>query len=737
MRIYKSFLSRASRSAQFIVNSLQLLSLRSLNATQVFSIRSINSRISFPPIKDCRDVTRVIYRKHELAKDEMEMKMGGGGGGSGTSSHYEVPGEGRRVRYLKNRSPVSLLQHINYMLRRCICSFLPCPMLVANFPTSHRACSSIDDTICLIHEQRTSGGQACRSARGSARAGCGPASPGTSYSPLPSGDRAQRREEGHCITPGSRHEQQLHLLASGRPSAVMDEGHDHRPLLSVSLSSEPGPGSDDLRPAEMNLITRRNPPGRRVPPPLRLCPNSPGSTYLCVPVPGSDVLSAVRTASVQVNQVVYFSHTCGICAVILRSNLKRSRFGFSHVGLVPDDEAGFLWDLTFHPPLHSGAAPYSLRHTLIGSQGPDVTNRQNISTLLLFKGTMYLRVQGQEAIRATLIRTPSASSLLRARRAVFPLCYASASVIRISNALCRQRTVERDFRESPTSAQHGMQRSFWTRTDDTINTPADGELAFLMIAAWLKCGHRAKSGAARDIGGEDERQRRVRDDGGRKKTMASALSKRMPHYDARKARRKVSFLDVMKLIRRKQILGPTMCVTSWVYRIYTGIFATSTHYKFFPQYHFPKNSTTFAAGNPSLGETTREEMVNRNANCGVPSESDVSLTSAFPTARSDITNLEHSIILRHADHLSSLPSHRQVTTPARGCGGVVVRLLASHKYANRVQSPAGLLPDSHTWESCRTMPLVGGFSRGFPVFPRPYVPSVLTSLHPHWLSRPR
>ncbi|KAJ8888665.1 hypothetical protein PR048_008157 [Dryococelus australis] len=38
--------------------------------------------------------------------------------------------------------------------------------------------------------------------------------------------------------------------------------------------------------------------------------------------------------------------------------------------------------------------------------------------------------------------------------------------------------------------------------------------------------------------------------------------------------------------------------------------------------------------------------------------------------------------------------------------------------ANRVQSRAGL-PDFRKWESCRTMPLVGGFSRGSPVFPAP------------------
>ncbi|KAJ8876162.1 hypothetical protein PR048_024071 [Dryococelus australis] len=37
--------------------------------------------------------------------------------------------------------------------------------------------------------------------------------------------------------------------------------------------------------------------------------------------------------------------------------------------------------------------------------------------------------------------------------------------------------------------------------------------------------------------------------------------------------------------------------------------------------------------------------------------------------------------------------------------------------ANRVQFPAGSLPDFRTWKSCRTMPRLGGFSRGSPVSP--------------------
>ncbi|KAJ8872668.1 hypothetical protein PR048_026279 [Dryococelus australis] len=54
--------------------------------------------------------------------------------------------------------------------------------------------------------------------------------------------------------------------------------------------------------------------------------------------------------------------------------------------------------------------------------------------------------------------------------------------------------------------------------------------------------------------------------------------------------------------------------------------------------------------------------------------------------------------------------------------------------ANRAQSPAGS-PDFRKWESCQTMPLVGGSSR----FPRPSIPAPPHSHlnHPHRLSRPR
>ncbi|KAJ8882725.1 hypothetical protein PR048_014538 [Dryococelus australis] len=48
---------------------------------------------------------------------------------------------------------------------------------------------------------------------------------------------------------------------------------------------------------------------------------------------------------------------------------------------------------------------------------------------------------------------------------------------------------------------------------------------------------------------------------------------------------------------------------------------------------------------------------------------------------------------------------------------------------NRVRFPAGLLPDFRTWETCRTMPLVGEFSRGSAVSPPPHFGAALHSPH--------
>ncbi|KAJ8867659.1 hypothetical protein PR048_031462 [Dryococelus australis] len=53
-----------------------------------------------------------------------------------------------------------------------------------------------------------------------------------------------------------------------------------------------------------------------------------------------------------------------------------------------------------------------------------------------------------------------------------------------------------------------------------------------------------------------------------------------------------------------------------------------------------------------------------------------------------------------------------------GVGSALAKRLARSPPTKAVQSPAGS-PNFRKWESCRTMPLVDGFSRGFPVSPSP------------------
>ncbi|KAJ8891943.1 hypothetical protein PR048_004502 [Dryococelus australis] len=65
---------------------------------------------------------------------------------------------------------------------------------------------------------------------------------------------------------------------------------------------------------------------------------------------------------------------------------------------------------------------------------------------------------------------------------------------------------------------------------------------------------------------------------------------------------------------------------------------------------------------------------------------------------------------------NSAPSLQLGPLPPRGHGGLVVRPLASHQ-RDPGSIPGWVTPDFRMWESCRTWPVVGGFSRGSPVSP--------------------
>ncbi|KAJ8884325.1 hypothetical protein PR048_016182 [Dryococelus australis] len=94
---------------------------------------------------------------------------------------------------------------------------------------------------------------------------------------------------------------------------------------------------------------------------------------------------------------------------------------------------------------------------------------------------------------------------------------------------------------------------------------------------------------------------------------------------------------------------------------------------------------------------------------------------------SDLLARLHSHVFARASDICSLsvaPESSQyysipgsVTLAIMGAAGAEWLDCLPPTKANRVQYPGGSLPDFRKWESCRTMPLVGGFSRGSPVSP--------------------
>ncbi|KAJ8885053.1 hypothetical protein PR048_011249 [Dryococelus australis] len=96
----------------------------------------------------------------------------------------------------------------------------------------------------------------------------------------------------------------------------------------------------------------------------------------------------------------------------------------------------------------------------------------------------------------------------------------------------------------------------------------------------------------------------------------------------------------------------------------------------------------------------------------------------------------HDVLLDLAAAIDAAPTSSEAEFQ---CGvpayNRVVRLLTSHP-GEPVRFPGRSLPDFRMWESCRTTPLVGGFSRGSPVSPALAFRrcSILNSLHPHRIS---
>ncbi|KAJ8884323.1 hypothetical protein PR048_016180 [Dryococelus australis] len=118
--------------------------------------------------------------------------------------------------------------------------------------------------------------------------------------------------------------------------------------------------------------------------------------------------------------------------------------------------------------------------------------------------------------------------------------------------------------------------------------------------------------------------------------------------------------------------------------------------------------------------------------CLVPERMRFTITGVIPVK-------EFVLTLVLDNHLASQCQEKSICYFSFKHGATVSERLecSPPTMANRVQSPAGS-PDFRKWESCRTMPLVSGFSRGSPVISRPFIPASLHLHfnHPHRLSRP-
>ncbi|KAJ8887586.1 hypothetical protein PR048_013803 [Dryococelus australis] len=92
--------------------------------------------------------------------------------------------------------------------------------------------------------------------------------------------------------------------------------------------------------------------------------------------------------------------------------------------------------------------------------------------------------------------------------------------------------------------------------------------------------------------------------------------------------------------------------------------------------------------------------------------------SALKTTMFKAAQVSSLAVIYHFRDYRHVYSDANTVATERYSGATVAERLARSPptKANRAQSPAGS-PDFHKWESCRTMALVGGFSRGSPASP--------------------
>ncbi|KAJ8876809.1 hypothetical protein PR048_021256 [Dryococelus australis] len=142
---------------------------------------------------------------------------------------------------------------------------------------------------------------------------------------------------------------------------------------------------------------------------------------------------------------------------------------------------------------------------------------------------------------------------------------------------------------------------------------------------------------------------------------------------------------------------------------------------------WPQNPECKGGGKRETSEKTRQPAASSSTTptCENPGVTPPGIEPGLPST--SLTNHEEEILSNcqtgvnrasgfHAHHPATCNSitrahlyQKCFQTPSTG--------RSSPTKTNRVQSPAGSLPDFRMWESCRTTPLVGGFYQGSPISP--------------------
>ncbi|KAJ8882756.1 hypothetical protein PR048_014569 [Dryococelus australis] len=420
-----------------------------------------------------------------------------------------------------------------------------------------------------------------------------------------------------------------------------------------------------------------------------------------------------------------FKHQSGRGGVVVRQHdpppqLGGVSSGFSPVGIVPDGAAGlagFLGVLPFPPPFHSGASPYSPRFTLIGSRDLDVRSHQNIFTRLLQTSSKHHQAPakkgkeveggGGEVVHVLGQKQGRWRRVIAAAR---PTQHPVSGQGRLFGRGRRHLHVGACWRPfaSPgvTTITRLTHRGWGGGGGYTMNI--DGDMVTVLFACpVMDC--RANHGT---------------------RTHSPPPPLTPPPYHPQKLARFQPVKTPLSLPNPLPVIPPgqpsrwgsgAKVMTSLAPRVIAPV---AKAFLLMSLEKLVQREESHVAGShgktvPRRAPPLRSFNDSRGVPCrGLAAPEDASLLSSRRSGRwrGVITEITSGAQLPARECFTTLPCADNGAPWVQDSLAGAVNLPASHQ-GDPVSTPGRVTPDFRVWESYRAMPLVGGFSRGSPVFP--------------------